>query len=145
MKKTENKIQYEIVTWFSQKYPQYRGLLFEINNDTYSRNHAMRRRAMGMISGVSDLIFIVPGSGKIAGIEIKAEGSNHKKDHIKNQLEWGRIIMQAGGFYIMSSHTTVIKTFINFLIQDMNYEAKEMQGTLLKSINFKLDKSIVKF
>ena len=145
MKKTENKIQYEIVTWFSQKYPQYRGLLFEANNDTYSRNHAMTRRAMGMVSGVSDLIFIVPGSGKIAGIEIKAEGSSHKKDHIKNQLEWGRTIMQAGGFYIMSSHTTVIKTFINFLIQDMNYEAKEMQGTLLKSINFKLNKSIVKF
>ena len=120
----ENRLQYEIVVWFSQTYPQYRGHLFTVNNNTFNVKDAATKRAMGLFKGVSDLIFIVPNSGKIAGIEIKAPGSKHTTDHIKIQLEWGNIITNAGGFYLMTSDEDKIKRFIFSLIKNNFKKAK---------------------
>lgn len=114
---TEKQLQFKIVTWFSQTYPEYYGLLFEVNNDTYNAKHAMARRGMGMISGVSDLIFIMPGSGKVCGIELKAPGSRHDKNHIYNQLRWGDFLRKQGAQYIMSSDIDFVKKCITDIIE----------------------------
>ena len=74
---TEKQLQAKLIINFGQKYPQHRELLFEVNNDTYSRNHAAARKAVGMVPGVSDLIVVTHYSGKILGIELKAVGSVH--------------------------------------------------------------------
>src|SRR6056297_498023 len=109
---TEQQLQHEIVMWFSQQYPQHRGLLFEINNDTQAMKQAMKRRAMGMIAGASDLGLINPNNGQFIGIELKAPGSRHKLKHIKQQVEWGQKLIDAGGMYVMTSQIENVRGFI---------------------------------
>jgi hypothetical protein len=106
--------------WFGQTWPQYRKLLFEVNNDTHSAEQANYRKSKGMISGVSDLILCLPNCGKMVGIELKAPESVHKVEHLKNQIDWGRNIVENGGFYIMSSLLIDIQAFIHDLIYDIN-------------------------
>lgn len=101
---SENKTQHTFIMWFGQKYPEHRGLLFEVNNNVYSLHHASKRRSMGMVAGVADLILVLPNSGKIAGIELKAPGSTHNKDHIRQQVEWGKKVVDNGGFYYITSN-----------------------------------------
>lgn len=141
----EKKLQCELVVWFSQEYPQLRGLLFEANNDTYNVKHAMKRRSMGMISGVSDLIFIIPKNGRIAGIELKAENSVHNKQHVKNQLEWGEKIITNGGYYLITSSFVKAKNFIKWLINNHVGLAINCQDICLNSVKEQYYKKTIKF
>lgn len=132
---TEKQLQHKIVMWFSQQYPKYRGLLFEVNNDTYNIKHASTRLAMGMISGVSDLIFIVPSTGTVFGIELKAPGSRHTKKHIANQLQWGQKVIENGGYYIMSSDIEFIQSLIALSIGGYGIRVRDAVSSELKRIN----------
>lgn len=141
----ENKIQHEVVKWFSQKYPQYRGLLFEVNNNPANVKHALKRRAMGMISGVSDLIFIIPRTGKVAGIEVKAPQSVHSKQHIENQMEWGRGVVGNRGFYLMQSDVNSIMNFIECLIIGDFNKARLICDYANSNIKNQMNKKTIKF
>jgi len=127
---TEKQLQARLILTFGQKYPDYRELLFEVNNDTYSRNHAAARKAVGMVAGVSDLIFINPYSGKILGIELKASNSTHTAQHIHTQLSWGAKITAAGGYYIISTNIEFIMKFINSI-----FEKNELENIKLRIEN----------
>lgn len=116
MQKNEDRIQHEFIMWFGQTWPEYRQLMFEVNNDTHSAGQANYRKSKGMISGVSDLILILPNNGKVVAIELKAPGSVHKIDHIKNQLDWGNRVVKNGGFYFMTSQILVLQRHIHSLI-----------------------------
>lgn len=141
----ENKIQHEVVKWFSQKYPQYRGLLFEVNNNPANVKHALKRRAMGMISGVSDLIFIIPRTGKVAGIEIKAPGSVHSKTHIENQMEWGDSLTRNTAFYLIGNNTNSIMNFIECLIIGDFNKARLICDYANSNIKNQMNKKTIKF
>ena len=110
----EKKLQNELVMWFSQTYPYLRGCLFEVNNTVTNINHLSSRRGMGMFYGVSDLILFV--NGVFCGIELKAPGSVHSSAKVQRQLEWGNIIRDNGGIYIISSDVTTLKNFIEHII-----------------------------
>jgi len=112
---SEKNLQNKIVMWFSQTYPQYRGMLFLVNNTTMSERHGQSQRALGLVKGASDLIFMSP-FGRVAGIEVKAAGSTHSKDHIDQQIEWGKSLIESNGFYIMSCSEIQLRQFINSLI-----------------------------
>jgi hypothetical protein len=58
----EGKIQAECVAWFWNTYPEYRGLLFHVPNEgnRESKTDGAYRKALGLVSGVSDLILLVP-------------------------------------------------------------------------------------
>jgi len=127
---TEKQLQAKLIINFGQKYPKHRELLFEVNNDTYSRNHADARKAVGMVPGVSDLIFVSPFTGKIVGIELKAAGSTHAAQHIHTQLSWGAQITKAGGYYIMSSDIDFVMKFI-----DSIFEKNELENMKLRIEN----------
>lgn len=122
MNNLESKLQHDLIMWFGQKYPQYRNLLIEINNDTYSMYHAVKRKSMGMVPGASDLIFIIPTSTfpQIAGLELKARGSVHKSEKILRQLEWGKSIKDIGGYYIISPSLIQFKLFIDTSLNHLN-------------------------
>ena len=109
----EAHLQSEVVIWFSDKYPQLYGSLFEVNNNPNGIKDAMRRRALGMVAGVSDLILVACNT--FAGIELKHTKTKHKKDHISKQLRWGEHVISQGGKYIMSNDIEEIKEFISFL------------------------------
>ena len=124
---TEKQLQAKLILTFGQKYPQYRDLLFEVNNDVYSINHAAARKAVGMVAGVSDLIFINPYNGKIIGIELKSENSTHAQKHIHTQLNWGAKITNAGGYYILSTNIEFIMQFIDSIIKKNDLENAKLR------------------
>lgn len=98
----ESTLQSKMVVDFSQKRPNEKGLLWATGNRTLSERDGMKQKAMGLVAGVSDLIYFK--NGIFVGIEVKVKGSKHSKSHIKKQLEWGLKIEQNGGeWYIVTS------------------------------------------
>lgn len=72
----EGRVQAECVQWFWNEYPQYRGLLFHIPNEGNrdSKTDGAYRKALGLVSGVSDLILLIPNKLHHAlCIEMKTE------------------------------------------------------------------------
>lgn len=96
---TENKIQSDIVLWFSQNHHKDRGCLFAINNNSNSVQSGVNNKAMGVVAGVSDLILFK--DGLMVGCEIKSPSKSHNRHHIINQLEWGDKITLNGGRYMV--------------------------------------------
>ncbi len=142
---TEQQLQHKLIMWFSQQYPQHRGLLFEINNDTEALKQAMKRRAMGMIAGASDLGFIDPNNGHFIGIELKAPESRHKLQHIKQQIEWGQKIIDAGGMYIMCSDLEDISDLILSIMKGNNRRAREIFDAYWNDVWEKIDEAQMKW
>ena len=92
---SENRIQQEIFTYHWNKYPEERGLLFMVHNAGSSRINGARLKSMGMVKGVSDMIYLKPnGSGPIF-IEIKTP----KGKQSTAQLTWGHNIDKRGYDY----------------------------------------------
>lgn len=115
-KNIEDKLQAEIVLWFGQTWPQYQQLFFEVYNNTTNIRHAMHRRSMGMRTGVADMPLIQPNTGILCGIEFKAPGSTYSYSEIEHQINWGKSLIENGGYYIMSSDKILIKSFIEAII-----------------------------
>ena len=113
----EKRLQYEFILWFGQTYPNYRRLLFLVNNDARTA-----RVELGMITGVSDLVFCIPNTAEFCGIELKVAETRHKVNHLRNQLSWGDLIIKNGGYYIMADNLDDIKTFITELLPNGNIE-----------------------
>ena len=56
--KSEAAIQGECVMWLWNFKPETRYKLFEVNNNPLNKIDGARRKAMGMVAGVSDLIYL---------------------------------------------------------------------------------------
>lgn len=72
----EGRVQAECVQWFWNEYPEYRSLLFHIPNEgnRSSKTDGAYRKALGLVSGVSDLILLIPrGKFHALCIEMKTE------------------------------------------------------------------------
>ena len=66
---SEAQIQAACVTWLWNTYPQTRGLFFAVNNNSEHVARAMNRKAVGLVAGVSDTIFLWRGTALL--IEFK--------------------------------------------------------------------------
>lgn len=106
----EKQLQAKMVMAFSQKYPEKKGQLFSVRNTTLSLRDGQTQKAMGMVAGVSDLIFHEDGG--MVGIEIKVKGEKHKRGHVMKQYVWGETITRTGGEYYIA--TTVVD-FMNII------------------------------
>lgn len=73
MKKDESKIQQEIVMWFNNTYclknSNPRCSIFSVPNEGKSAIEQMYKKSLGLKSGVSDLIILIPN--KVIFIECK--------------------------------------------------------------------------
>lgn len=58
MAQSEAAFQQECVIWFHNTYPNLRGLLFMVNNNSSSKREGAFKKALGLVAGVSDLIFL---------------------------------------------------------------------------------------
>jgi hypothetical protein len=87
MIKIEAQLQAKMVIEFSQKRPEERGRLFGYFAETSSPVQGAQMLSLGLIRGVSDLIYI-DDYKRIVGIEVKAKGSSHSVKHLKEQAEW---------------------------------------------------------
>lgn len=81
MKKTESRIQQEIVMWFRNNYcrktnnPQCQ--IFSVPNERSNTKEQMRMISTGLLSGVSDLIVMLPE--KVLFVEVKDENGRQSK------------------------------------------------------------------
>lgn len=87
MKNPEHSLQSKCVISFSQKYPEQRGRLIGYFAETESPVQGALKNSLGLVRGVSDLIYFHP-NGETIGIEMKAPGSSHKAAHLKEQAAW---------------------------------------------------------
>lgn len=77
--KTESRIQQEIVMWFRNEYARNlspKPIIFSVPNERSNVKEQSRMIATGLLSGVSDLIVVLPN--KILFIEVKDEKGTQK-------------------------------------------------------------------
>ena len=114
--KNEKQLQASIFIDFSQKRPEEKGLLWSTRNQTFSAKDGMTQKAMGMVAGVSDLIYF---KETFVGLEVKQKGKVHKSSHITQQLNWGKKITNNGGLWFI---ITSLEGFWAVLNEDFNHE-----------------------
>lgn len=78
---TEEQLHQECYMWFHNTFPQHRRMLFHIDNNSYNATVGARKKSLGVIKGVSDLIFIVESA--VIFIELKI-GTNGQSDEQKD-------------------------------------------------------------
>lgn len=78
---TELQMQAKCFEWFHNAYPLERGMLHNNDNNSFNRIEGNRKKALGVIPGVSDFEFI--GMDSIYFIELKLPGGLCSEDQIK--------------------------------------------------------------
>lgn len=101
----EASIQCSCVVWFNNTYPQYRGLFFCVPNENArsadlahkdARIIGAMRRSMGVVSGVSDTLLLLPRKGYHAAcIEFKTETGKQSE----RQVQWQTLVESKGYYY----------------------------------------------
>lgn len=88
MRHNESNLQIECVKWFRYQYPQYRLNLFSVPNGGHRRiETAIWMQREGQVSGVSDLILMVPTIQYSAFfIEMKIKPNKQSKAQKEFQL-----------------------------------------------------------
>jgi hypothetical protein len=111
MNKTEAKIQQEIFMYVHNKYclsnQKPRHVIFSVPNESINKKESMQKKAMGMISGVSDLIWIMPDV--ILFIEVKTEIGRQSE----NQIRFQSTIENMGYKYLLVRSLEQFKTKIS--------------------------------
>jgi len=89
--KTEAKIQQEIFMWFNNEYclkfhnPRY--CIFSVPNDSSSKEETMRKKATGLLSGVSDLIVLLPNKAIFCEVKTEAGTQSDAQKDFQKQVE----------------------------------------------------------
>ena len=115
---SESRLQATCFAWFWNTYPEYRGLMFHVPSEG-NRNSVIdggRRKAMGIVAGVSDLIFMLPRHGYYGlCIEMKTETGKQSD----KQKEWERKVTEQGYDYQIARSLSEFKTCVtNYIIED---------------------------
>jgi hypothetical protein len=91
---TEHQLQQAIFTWHWNNLPQERGLLFMVQNTVTDKRQGAILKGMGLIAGVSDMVYLKPG-GVPVFVELKTAGGYQSKE----QKQWQGKIEAAGYTY----------------------------------------------
>lgn len=96
----ELQLQAKIFQHHWNYYPNERGLLFHVNGKAKNAIEGNKFKALGVIPGVSDLVYLKPG-GKPIFLELKTENGKQSEA----QKKWQEIVTKAGYDY------RIVKTF----------------------------------
>lgn len=121
-KYSEERLQMDIVVKFSQLYPNKRGQLFHVSNERNNKIQAFKARAIGIVNGVSDLIFYEQhrdGNMISKAIELKAPGTYHKREHIQQQIEWAKQWRNNNGEWMLCRS---VEQAIAFIDGELDFE-----------------------
>lgn len=99
---TEAQLQSRCVIWLRNNYPQTHGLFFAVNNNSIHAHAGGTMKALGVIAGVADTIFL--WEGKAYFLEFKTQEGRQSKA----QREWQETVEQAGFRY------EIIRSFEEF-------------------------------
>ena len=90
---TEKNLQQSCFTWFHNNYPDLRGTMWMTHNQATNRKQGAILKGMGMVAGVSDLMWLY--NGKLHCIELKTDEGKQSEA----QRKWQIAILMSGGEY----------------------------------------------
>jgi len=93
---SEARIQQECFQWLWNNYPETRKRLFMVHNTPKNAIDGARLRSMGMVAGVSDLIYLRDGLPPLC-IEMKDETGKQSQA----QKDWQAIAESTGAEYVI--------------------------------------------
>lgn len=107
---TEAQLQNKCTLWFWNTFHSERRMLHHNDNNSINSIEGSRKKALGVVSGVSDLELILIG-GKIVFIELKLPGETQ----LPEQIDFEAKVKSRGHIYI------IIYSFVEFqnFIQDI--------------------------
>jgi len=107
----EDRLQQECYMWFYNHYKQFRGLLRYNLNNSANKVQGNKNKAMGLISGVSDMELNFEGVTTF--IELKVA----KGVQSKIQKDWEQLIKSHGFNYYIVRSVDEFKELITMLIE----------------------------
>jgi hypothetical protein len=97
---SEERLQQIIFTFHWNNYPEERKLLFMVHNSPKNKIDGARLKAKGMVSGVSDLIYLNPRKGKPQFIEVKTDLGLQSE----SQISWeGKVVAEGYEYHLVRS------------------------------------------
>lgn len=88
---SEDNLTSRCYLWFHNNYPQHRGRLFHVpNGGSRSASEGNRLKAMGVVAGVPDFIYI-SRIGGIIGIELKVGKNPLSPQQLALHLAWAKV------------------------------------------------------
>lgn len=109
---SEAQIQASCVMWLWNTHPSTRGLFFSVTNNSEHIARAMQRKAVGLISGVSDCLFIWRGS--LYCFEFKTD----KGRQSPAQIEWKRKVTEHQVSYCIVRSLDEFKSLIYSILRN---------------------------
>lgn len=103
---TEQQFQAACVMWFNNEFPTKRKALHCNNNNSHDRRSGVIAKAVGVVSGVSDLELVAPGS--VIFIELKLPGKKQSEDQIK----FMNYVLECGLPYVLFEYIEDFKSFV---------------------------------
>ena len=97
MANPEHKLQSQCVIKFKQRHPENADNLIGYFAETSSKIQGGIMNSLGLVAGVSDLLYF-RDKHWFVGIEMKAEGTSHKRTHLIRQANWLMNIPSIGYF-----------------------------------------------
>lgn len=88
---TEEQMQSEVAIWFWNTFPDYRRMLFHVDNNSVNSIVGARKKSLGVCKGPSDFVLVL-GKGKVCFIEFKTDigvQSPEQKDFEQKVIERG--------------------------------------------------------
>lgn len=110
----ESRLQARCFTWCWNEHPETRRLLFHVENEGTHSNarDGARRKSMGLVAGVSDLILLMPrGPWHALCIEMKTTDRNSGQSD--DQKTWQKIVEAQGYRYEVVRTEEEFKELIN--------------------------------
>lgn len=103
MQSSEESLQSQCFMWHHNTHPHERGRLFMVHNTPRNKIDGARLKAMGMVAGVSDMIYLRPHRPPLC-LEFKTETGRQSPA----QIEWQKVAEANGCEY------KIIRTFDEF-------------------------------
>jgi hypothetical protein len=118
LRNLESKLQISCVTWFRYAYPNFKLNLFSVPNGGFRKiTTAVTMQSEGALSGVSDLILLLPNKNHHAlCLELKIRPNKQST----NQKLWGDNILKYGISYKVIYSFDDFQNEINQYIKDVN-------------------------
>lgn len=128
----EIKLQHQIVLKFKNDHPDLGDHLFHVQNEQKTKIGQWTAKAIGIVKGVPDLLFLGP---KFKGLEIKEAGSYHDKQHIQNQVNFGRKMIDNGHEWFLVRSVDEAMNFLLDLEGPKGLTIEEVQKMIDQSKN----------
>lgn len=108
---TEHQFQADCVMWFHNEYPKHRKMLHCNDNNSYNKIEGNKKKALGVVAGVSDLELILY-AGVVMFIELKLPG---KLQSIE-QIDFMNMVTDRGHMYCVIDNIEAFKSLIKSML-----------------------------